>query len=99
MAAGQIRGGRANRVDGNQKEIIEGLRSCGIAAYSLSSMGGGIPDVIAAWKGQTTLLEVKQPGQKLTAAETAWHEAWPGQVAIVHSFKEAYDAIVFAEKP
>ena len=80
-------------MDGNQKEIIAKLRDCGMQAHSIASVGDGIPDVLVGYRGLTLVLEVKEPGENLTAAECKFVANWPGQHTVVTSFDEAFYAV------
>jgi hypothetical protein len=87
------RTGHRGRVDGNQKEIIQKLRECGMQAHSIAQVGDGIPDVLVGFRGLTLVLEVKEPGETLTPAECKFLENWPGQHSVVTSFDDAYAVV------
>jgi hypothetical protein len=75
--------------DKNEKPIIERLVGEGASVAQISKPC----DLIVAWRGITTLLEVKKRGGKLTRDEAAWWAApWPGRRAIVHDETEACQA-------
>lgn len=90
------------RMDGNQRVIVEALRTAGAAVQSLAQVGGGVPDLLVWFRGVLYLLEVKDPiGQKrsvgLTPSQQVWHAAWPGEVHIVTSAEDALAAVGAAE--
>lgn len=92
---------RAARVDANHAEIVRALRSAGMKAVSLASMGKGIPDLIVGYRGRNVLLEIKdgakvRSAQALTVDEANWIATWPGQVAVVRSPEEAINAVLVA---
>lgn len=67
------------KTDANQSRLIDFIRGIGGEAQSLASMGGGVPDLLVAYRGQWFLLEVKDDGKppskrKLTPDEQAWHD-------------------------
>ena len=84
---------RAARIDTVQPLIVETLRKAGATVQHLHMVGHGCPDLGVGYQGKSYFLEVKAPGGKLTKDERAWHEAWQGQVAIVHTPEEALEAI------
>ena len=59
----------ARRVDDNQNEIVAALRACG-ATVRIINQGGGIPDLLVGYRGNTILIEVKD-GAKVPA-EWLW---------------------------
>ena len=70
---------RAARVDENQPEIVAALRRAGAFVQILSSVGQGVPDLLVAYQGRWSLLEVKDSGkapsaQKLTDVQIVWHK-------------------------
>lgn len=70
---------RMARVDGNQSEIVDGLRRIGAEVQHLHTIGKGCPDLLVAFRGQWYAVEVKDgekpaAAQKLTPDEVAWHE-------------------------
>lgn len=70
---------RAARIDANQTEIVKALRKAGAFVQSLSAVGEGVPDLLVAYCGRWSLLEVKDSGkapsaQKLTPVQIVWHE-------------------------
>lgn len=74
---------RAARTDRNQAEIVEALRRCGASVQSLASVGGGVPDLLVGFKGQTLLIEVKDgqkppSGRELTQDQAEWFFDWQG---------------------
>lgn len=87
------------RVDDNQDEIVMALREIGCSVQSLASVGSGCPDLLVAWKGEMTLLEVKNPkvpksDQQLTPLEKTWHEAWKGRrIDVVYTIDDAIAAV------
>lgn len=86
------------RVDRNQLEITKALRKVGVSVQPLSMVGRGVADLLCGFQGQNYLLEVKdgdkcQSRQKLSQDERRWHDLWRGQVCIVSSVKEAYEAV------
>lgn len=94
-----IRRGHAGRTDANHTEVIDALRAASMKAYSLATVGGGVPDVVVGFRGLTMLLEIKDgaktpSARKLTADEQNWHDTWPGHVAIVESAEGAVLAVV-----
>ncbi len=49
----------ARRRDSNEKPIIEALKAAGAFVQPLD--GTGVPDLLVGYKGQTFLIEVKDP--------------------------------------
>tara|TARA_R110002051_G_scaffold154782_1_gene226938 strand:- start:3355 stop:3657 length:303 start_codon:yes stop_codon:yes gene_type:complete len=84
--------GYAKRVDGNHKEVVEGLRASlpECTVFDASGAGRGFPDLVVGFKGRNWLFEVKNLNmvpsrRRLTAAQVGMHSNWQGQVAIIHS--------------
>jgi Holliday junction resolvase len=89
---------RAARIDDNQPEIVRALRAVGATVEVSSAVGGGFPDLVCGYRGNTYLLEVKDgkkppSKRKLTPDQVEWHDRWRGQVAIVKSINEALNVI------
>ena len=89
---------RAARVDDNQTEIVDALRAIG-ATVRVVTQGGGLPDLMVGFRGQTVLMEVKD-GKKppsaraLTPAEQKFFDEWRGGLLIVvNSVDEAIAAL------
>lgn len=89
---------RAGNVDTNHKEIVTRLRQCGVTVQPLSAVGGGVPDLLAGYRGRNVLLEVKSKTAPIKQTQKNWHASWSGQVAIVYSWEEAMDAVLEACK-
>ena len=89
---------RASKIDRNQPEIVDALRRAGASVQPLHSVGQGCPDLAVGFRGQTYLIETKDGSlppsrRKLTPAQTEWHAAWRGHVAVAKNISEALDAI------
>ncbi len=89
---------RAAAVDRNQAEITAALRAVGCLVHITSGLGGGYPDLMAAYRGRLKLLEVKDgdksPSRRqLTPAEREFHDAWAEHVAVVETVAQAFAAM------
>lgn len=86
---------RRARVDENQSEIVSALRELGCSVELLHRVGGGCPDVMAAYEGRTALLEIKNPNgsPRLLSTQREWIARWKGRVAVVSSATEAVDVM------
>jgi Holliday junction resolvase len=73
----------ARKVDGNQKEIVDGLRQLGYVVAIVSRVGNGIPDLVVANEHQQVWVEVKEPGKKLTEKEVEFFAVWPPKLRII----------------
>lgn len=80
---------RAAKVDLNQAEVVEALRSAGVSVQSTAAIGKGFPDLIAARGDRAWTIEVKGPDGKLTPDQVKFIAAWRGVVHIVRSAEEA----------
>lgn len=85
--------GHQGRVDINHMLIVEALRKAGCTVQSLTSVGGGCPDLAVGRAGRNYFLEVKQPDGVLTPDQVVWHQAWNGQVATVRDVTIAFAAV------
>lgn len=84
---------RAAKVDQNQKEIVEALRGVGCSVAITSAVGGGFPDIVVGFRGQSFLLEIKTRTGKLNQLQVQWHQTWNGQVASVRTIDEALKVV------
>lgn len=84
---------RAAKVDANQDAIVSALRAAGASVQSLAPIGKGCPDLLAAFRGQMYLLEVKREKAGPNTLQAKWHEAWRAAVFVVHSPDDALRAI------
>lgn len=73
---------RIRKVDLNQAEIVRGLRALGYTVRHTHTIGQGFPDLVIGKHGHNLLVEVKQPGEKLTADEIEFFNTWQGSVII-----------------
>ena len=85
---------RAARTDGNQSEIVDGLRKAGCVVFITSGFGGGFPDLCCSLNGRNYLLEIKDPtkpkaDRQLTPDQVIFFANWQGQVAKVETLDEA----------
>lgn len=83
-------------MDANQREIISALRGIGATVQLLHQVGGGCPDLLVGFGGQTVLLEVKNPEgrDRLQPEQEAWHNVWKGgPLGVVRSVEEAESAV------
>ena len=51
----------AKKRDGNEKAIVEALEALGATVTRLGD--AGVPDLLVAYRGETLLIEVKDPAQ------------------------------------
>ena len=88
------------KVDANQAEIVDALKSIGCLIADMSAVGRGFPDLLVSFRGKLLLLEVKNPKArgKLNKLQQEWHEQWRGQAAVVYSIEEALQ-VVTANEP
>lgn len=89
---------RAARIDANQTEIVDALRSVGASVAVTSMVGSGFPDIVVGYHGNNYLLEIKDgskpPSQrKLTKDETEFFDLWRGTIFMVNDIQEALDTI------
>jgi hypothetical protein len=82
--------GQARRRDVNEQAIVDALEAVG--AFVLKLSGAGVPDLLVAFRGRWTPLEVKSKIGKLTPkqAETAFKA---GPFVIARTPEEALAAI------
>ena len=89
----------AKRVDGNHAAIREAVRAAGYQWVDTFRAGHGFPDALVISKSHViALLEVKQPGETLTAAECKFWDTFTGPIAIVRSEQEALDVLYDLDK-
>lgn len=87
------------RKDNNHKSIVNSLSQLpGIKIHDISSVGGGIGDILLGFRGKNFLFEIKNPEQceahkRLTSAEKKFHETWTGQISTVESVEDILTAI------
>lgn len=85
---------RGDRVDRNQAEIVQALRSVGASVQSLHTVKGGCPDIIVGRQGKNYLMEIKDGSTaRLNELQEFWHARWCGEVLTVRSVDEALRAI------
>lgn len=90
---------RDARADRNQPEIVAALRTAGALVIPTHMVGGGFPDLVVCFRGQTLLMEVKdhkQPPSKrlLTPDQLTFHAAWTGgPLSIVQDVEGALRAL------
>lgn len=84
---------RAARIDKNQPEIVQALRAVGASVEPLHAVGSGVPDLLVGYRGANYLLEVKGTRGRLTKHQVPWHDGWRGQVCVVRTVSEAFEAI------
>ena len=81
------------RVDVLQAGIVKALRDAGATVQDLHEVGRGCPDLLCGYRGLNFLLEVKSRNGRTTPREFSFVEAWQGRVFIVHSVREATQAL------
>ena len=84
------------RVDRNQKSIVEALRKVGATVWHTHEAGKGAPDIVVGFMGRNYLFEIKDgelpPSRRaLTDDEEIFHQAWKGQIDVIHTFGEALE--------
>ena len=90
---------RAARTDQNHDEIVKALRQVGATVQSLAAVGAGVPDLLVGFRGQTFLVEIKNPEKspserQLTPAQKIWHHCWTGgPLAVVETVEDVLKLI------
>lgn len=92
------------RKDANHAEIVKVIRDMGAQVIDMSNLGGGIPDLLVAWKKKYCLVEIKDGAkppskQALTEDEKIFHEKWGGELKIVNSVDSAIKLVNELRKP
>lgn len=84
---------RAAKSDLNQPEVVRALRLAGASVTHTHNVAGGFPDIVAGFRGETYLIEIKQPGGALTPSQQVWHDEWRGSAYVVESAEDALRVI------
>lgn len=85
---------RHGRRDSTHKAIRDALVSVGATVFDTADVGGGFPDLVVGYKGQTYLFEVKGPRGRLRASQTSFHDTWRGgPIVVVRTRGEALGAL------
>ena len=75
----------AKKVDSNQKELCDYIRSRGASVCYLHAVGGGVPDIVIGYNGKNYLCEIKTLKGKLNNLQVAWFEAWSGHCVVIRT--------------
>lgn len=82
------------RVDANQREIVQALRSVGASVKSLAGVGNDFPDIVVGFRNLNFLFEIKDGSKapsmrKLRPGQRLFQATWQGQIAVIKSVDEA----------
>ena len=85
---------RAKKVDANQAEVVDYLRSVGWVVFVTSGLGGGYPDLHVSREGFAALVEIKDgskppSARQLTKAERGFMNQWQGPYVLACDEKDA----------
>jgi Holliday junction resolvase len=80
-------------VDANQEQIVSALRAAGAGVQSLAAIGKGCPDLLASFRGDMWLMEVKRGKKEPNELQKKWHEAWKADVHVVRGAEDALRVI------
>ena len=88
----------AARVDDNHSEIVKTLQRIGVYVVDCSHVGQGFPDLMCFFRGQVTLVEIKDgeksaSRRKLTPAQTIFHAEALAKGCKVHVVENVDQAI------
>ena len=82
------------RKDKNHAAIVNALRGVGATVADTSALGGGIPDLLAGYKGVNVWIEVKDGAGSLTEDQLEFIAKWRGTpVRVCRNTDEALRAI------
>ena len=85
---------RANKVDGNQSQIVKELRELGFSVLLLNSVKGGCPDILVGTSdGYNLLVEVKIDSGKLNKLEEEFFDNWKGEIIVARNTEEILDKL------
>lgn len=77
------------RIDKNQRHIVQELRDLGYSVAHISTIGKGLPDIIVGKNNINLLIEIKANWKKkLTPSEEKFFNEWRGQVNIATTTEE-----------
>lgn len=86
------------KVDGNQKEIVEGLRKMGASVLIVSQLKNCF-DILVGYKGVNYIMEIKDGSlppskRRLTLGEQKFRDSWNGgEYHVVNSLDEAINIL------
>lgn len=82
---------RAAKRDGNHNAIVQALEQIGCTVLDLSRLGGDAPDILCGYRGESWLLEIKNPEgrNRLSEGQQEFLATWRGKAAVVRSVYEA----------
>jgi hypothetical protein len=88
----------AARVDDNHAEIVKAIQRIGVYVIDCSHVGSGFPDLLCAYRGQWTMIEVKDGSKspsrrKLTPAQTIFHAEALAKGCKVHVVEDVDQAL------
>jgi hypothetical protein len=79
------------KVDLNQREVVRGLRALGYTVRHCHTVGHGFPDLVIGKFERNLLVEVKRPGERLTADEREFFDEWKGSVIIGTNVEQIHE--------
>lgn len=82
-----------HRKDTTQDAIVLGLRQVGAGVTSMTSLGGGVADLLVSFRARWFVLEAKSPGGKVRDSQWAWIGEQRAEVHVVDSVEAALEAI------
>lgn len=81
----------AARADRNQKQIMYELRALGYSVRTTHRIGQGFPDLAVGKFSRTVLVELKMPGEPLTADEHEFFDTWTGAAIVATTAEQVHE--------
>ena len=80
-----------HRIDTTQAAMVEAMEQVGAGVTSLTSVGGGVSDLLVSFRATWFVIEAKTPGGKLRPKQWVWIGK---QRAPVHICETPEDALI-----
>jgi len=73
--------------------MVDAFRSLGCSVLSLAALGKGVPDLLVAINGNTTLIEIKSGNGKENDLQIKWAADWKGARSVVWTTQDAANVV------
>jgi hypothetical protein len=83
----------AARIDSNQAEIMDALRSLGVWCVDMHWCGRGVPDILAVDLAGTFWVEAKGAHGLITPSEREWARKYPGDLYVVRCVEDVVELV------